>query len=190
MRPRIHRLWRPSFAKQSLELRDIVYSLQLLQTRWFTQPDPVPQPQRKTTTLKSKTASPWLDVENIGLNPDIPEKFTTIDNDLETVSELTDDDIVEEIYKDIEIHRCPGRPRSTVGYISVIKTCRPSWSVGVFHSIFLLFVSIFIQLPLKTKCTLVKSFYKLLCIIWMKENNVVYHQHFRMKSVSKILGWP
>lgn len=63
----------------------------------FTQSDPVPQPQRKTTTLKSKTASPWLDVENIGLNPDIPEKFATIDNDLETVSELTDDDIVEEI---------------------------------------------------------------------------------------------
>lgn len=97
MRPRIHRLLSPSFAEQSLELRDIVYSLQLLQTRWFTQPDPAPQPQRKTTTLKSKTASPWLDVENIGLNPDIPEKFTTIDNDLETVSELTDDDIVEEI---------------------------------------------------------------------------------------------
>lgn len=63
----------------------------------FPQSDPAPQPQRKTSTLKSKTASPWLDVENIGLNPDIPEKFTTIDNDLETVSELTDDDIVEEI---------------------------------------------------------------------------------------------
>lgn len=63
----------------------------------FTQSNPAPQPHRKTTTLKSKTASPWLDVENIGLNPDIPEKFTTIDYDLETVSELTDDDIVEEI---------------------------------------------------------------------------------------------
>lgn len=63
----------------------------------FTQSNPAPQPHRKTTTLKSKTASPWLDVENIGLNPDILEKFTTIDYDLETVSELTDDDIVEEI---------------------------------------------------------------------------------------------
>lgn len=35
MRPRIHRLLSPSFAEQSLELRGIVYSLQLLQTRWI-----------------------------------------------------------------------------------------------------------------------------------------------------------
>lgn len=35
MRPRIHRLLSPSFAEPSLELRDIVYSLQLLQTRWI-----------------------------------------------------------------------------------------------------------------------------------------------------------
>lgn len=38
-----------------------------------------------------------LDVENIGLNLDIFEKFIIIDNDFEIVFEFIDDDIVEEI---------------------------------------------------------------------------------------------
>lgn len=97
MRPRIHRLWRPSFAKPSLELRDIVYSLQLLQTRWIHAVRPCTPAPEEDDDFEIEDSTPCLNVENIGLNPDIPKKFTTIDNDLETVSELTDDDIVEEI---------------------------------------------------------------------------------------------
>lgn len=47
--------------------------------------------------LKLKIVFFWLDVENIGLNLDIFEKFIIIDNDFEIVFEFIDDDIVEEI---------------------------------------------------------------------------------------------
>lgn len=47
--------------------------------------------------LKLKIVFFWLDVENIGLNLDIFEKFIIIDNDFEIVFEVIDDDIVEEI---------------------------------------------------------------------------------------------
>lgn len=47
--------------------------------------------------LKLKRVFFWLDVENIGLNLDIFEKFIIIDNDFEIVFEFIDDDIVEEI---------------------------------------------------------------------------------------------
>lgn len=48
--------------------------------------------------LKLKIVFFWLDVENIGLNLDVFEKFIIIDNDFEIVFEfIDDDDIVEEI---------------------------------------------------------------------------------------------
>lgn len=49
--------------------------------------------------MTSKTATPWLAFENMDSiqSPDILENFTTIDVDLETCSELADDDIVDEI---------------------------------------------------------------------------------------------
>lgn len=63
----------------------------------FTQPDPAPPAPEEDDDFNIEDSIPLARLREHGLNPDIIHNFTTIDDDLETCSELTDNDIVEEI---------------------------------------------------------------------------------------------
>lgn len=63
----------------------------------FTQSDPVPPAAEEDDDFDIEDSIPLARLREHGLNPDIIQTFTTIDDDLETCSELTDDDIIEEI---------------------------------------------------------------------------------------------
>lgn len=63
----------------------------------FTQPNPATPAPEEDDDFDIEDGIPLARLGEHGLNPDIFEKFTTIDYDLKTCSELTDDDFVEEI---------------------------------------------------------------------------------------------
>lgn len=63
----------------------------------FTQPDPASPAPEESEDFDIEDSIPLARLGEHGLNPDILQNFTTIDDDLRTCSELTEDDIVEEI---------------------------------------------------------------------------------------------
>lgn len=62
----------------------------------FTQPNSAPPAPEEDDDFDIKDSIPLARLREHGLNPDIIQNFTTIDDDLETCAELTDD-IIEEI---------------------------------------------------------------------------------------------